>query len=379
MSPRPPPKDLILKDPKRLRDAIADGMDVNAAFVPQGSAPDIMTRPLHYVAERGLVEQTRQLLSAGASVFATVLPFVATPMHEAVRQPFNGVEPNPAIIKLLAQANYNVVDMRDSDGWTPLHIACSEGYPDIVRTLIACGANFDAANPLEWDEHPRLTRALHLACKNNTPEGREIVRLLLAAGAYLNCQARTGETPLHIACEQDDTVVAERLINAGADVNALQGSRNTSVLQTAIRSASISCVKQLLDFGADTEHRELHSGLTALHMASVRPQFGLEMVEALVEQGACIDVVDEHGDTPLIHAIESVHFPVVNYLLAAGADPTLNAGDGRTPGEVVEHAIEKTGFSEEGNYVLEHIASLARRAMVESLEHAQGRPADPVL
>ena len=59
------------------------------------------------------------------------------------------------------------------------------------------------------------------------PNGPEIVRLLVAAGADPDARPPGGETPLHWAASSDDAHVAAALIDAGADVDAPDGSIGT--------------------------------------------------------------------------------------------------------------------------------------------------------
>src|SRR5439155_747702 len=68
------------------------------------------------------------------------------------------------------------------------------------------------------------------------PSGPEVVRLLVAAGADPNARksgesGESGEsgdeTPLHWAASSDDAHVAAALIDAGADINAPDGSIGT--------------------------------------------------------------------------------------------------------------------------------------------------------
>lgn len=47
-------------------------------------------------------------------------------LHEAV------LSGNLECVKLLVRYGADV-HQRDDTGWTPLHIACSDGYPDIAR------------------------------------------------------------------------------------------------------------------------------------------------------------------------------------------------------------------------------------------------------
>ncbi|MFF4825715.1 ankyrin repeat domain-containing protein [Streptomyces sp. NPDC001312] len=59
------------------------------------------------------------------------------------------------------------------------------------------------------------------------PNGPQIVRLLVAAGADPNTRALGDESPLHWAASSDDVDVAAALIEAGADIEAPDGSIGT--------------------------------------------------------------------------------------------------------------------------------------------------------
>lgn len=58
------------------------------------------------------------------------LPGMAA-LHEAV------LSGNLECVKLLIKYGADV-HQRDEDGWTPLHMACSDGYPEIARYSCKC-------------------------------------------------------------------------------------------------------------------------------------------------------------------------------------------------------------------------------------------------
>lgn len=94
------------------------------------------------------------------------------------------------------------------DGFTALHLAAFFGHPEIVRTLLAHGAN---ANSVAQNQS-RVT-PLHSAVA-----GRhlECVTDLLAGGAVPNVTQAGGFTPLHSAAEHGDRQIYDALIAAGA-------------------------------------------------------------------------------------------------------------------------------------------------------------------
>jgi len=80
------------------------------------------------------------------------------------------------------------INIWDSDGWAPLHIACLHGYADLVRLLVEKGADVNVRTMNEWAHTP-----LHLVCRYS---GAPIVRLLLEAGADVNARNKEDKSPL---------------------------------------------------------------------------------------------------------------------------------------------------------------------------------------
>lgn len=70
------------------------------------------------------------------------LSFILTGMaalHEAV------LSGNLECVKLLIKYGADV-HQRDEDGWTPLHMACSDGYPEIARYVQVYSKCFEQNN-----------------------------------------------------------------------------------------------------------------------------------------------------------------------------------------------------------------------------------------
>jgi len=60
-------------------------------------------------------------------------------IHEAV------LSGNLECVKLLLRYGADI-HQRDEEGWTPLHMACSDGFPDIARYLLSLGADHELEN-----------------------------------------------------------------------------------------------------------------------------------------------------------------------------------------------------------------------------------------
>jgi ankyrin repeat protein len=163
-------------------------------------------------------------------------------------------------------------------GETPLMAALYRGHMNIVEALLEAGA------PLDVFAAAALGKV------------DEIDRILGESPASVNAFAYDGWTPLHLAAFFGRHDMADRLLQAGADMSA--ESRNS------IRNTP------------------LHAALAGNH-----PDIAL----LLIERGAPVGARDAGGHTPLHIAAENGSVDAVKALLARGADPHGVDGEEKTP------------------------------------------------
>ncbi len=166
-------------------------------------------------------------------------------------------------------------------GDTRLSEAAMQGNNDAVRSLLKQKVDVDAA---QGDG----TTALHWAAFRDDVE---MVKGLLAAGANVKATTREGAiTPLFMACTNGNAAIVGAMIKAGADANAVNGN-GTTALMTAAASGSVDAVKVLLDGGADVTAKERVHGQTALMFAAALNRY--EVVKLLMARGAEPNVATE--------------------------------------------------------------------------------------
>jgi hypothetical protein len=90
-------------------------------------------------------------------------------------------------------------------GWAPIHYAAFEDRPEIIRYLIAKGADKDAVAPNGYTALMLAARGGHI----------EAARVLLYEDVDVQVRGPAGETALRIAREKNHTELAEMIKRAG--------------------------------------------------------------------------------------------------------------------------------------------------------------------
>lgn len=70
-----------------------------------------------------------------------------------------------------------------------------------------------------------------------------------------------------------------------------------------------------------------HNGFTPLHLACLSSHRDLRLIKILVEEGADVNAQSKIGDTPFMISCVLAQLDVLEYLLQAGADMSINAED----------------------------------------------------
>ena len=131
-------------------------------------------------------------------------------------------------VKSILAKKPELVNARDKDGWTPLHMAADAGHNRMVELLLANGAEVNAKTfeKSRWGYSKKEFgwTALHMAANAGN---KEIAELLFAKGAEVNVKTNVGHTPLHMASIDGQKSTIELLLAKGAEVNAITDDGHT--------------------------------------------------------------------------------------------------------------------------------------------------------
>ena len=292
-----------------------------------------------------------------------------TALHLAVEA--GQVDPVTSLVKLATEAGstgqgaclIKLLEASDKDGSKPLHIAATSGAFDILKTLVAAGADLDAKGNLgKTPLHCAVIErqdiiATNLISRGATIDALDVNRLtplmlavkwnvlainyLLQGGADktvrdtsgntvihhaarlghlraiellgprledLEVRNNLGERPLHLAASHNNKNVVVDLLKRGVDVNPWSTPPTS-------KAASFNFVPTTIREGAGGLHLTLSA--TPLHYACYNGCY--DSSEALLEHGAWLNAALEDAQTSLMLAVQAQNFPLVSLLLRKGA------------------------------------------------------------
>ncbi|PWA35686.1 Ankyrin repeat-containing protein [Artemisia annua] len=260
-----------------------------------------------------------------------------TPLEDAAASGEN------LIVELLL-AHRASTERSESSTYGPLHLAAGGGHVDVLKLLLLKGAN---VNALTKDGNT----ALHLAVEERR---RDCARLLLSGGANPDIgNVADNETPLHIASALGDDNMVKFLLLKGANKDIQNRSGKTAYevavehghtrlfdslrlgdrLCTASRKGEVRTINRVLESGATINGIDQH-GWTALHRASFKGY--TDVVRVLIEKGVNIDARDEEGYTAMHCAVESGNADVLELLVKKGADVKVRTNKGVTAMQIAD-------------------------------------------
>lgn len=233
--------------------------------------------PMSFAARVGCIECARALLAGGASANDT-----APDGNSALVLAAHSGQGAFGVFLLDKDADPNA----HGAGYTALHAAVLRGELNLVKALVAHGANLNArienGTPLRREgpdyslaESMVGDTAFLLAAKY---ADADIMRALAAGGANVKVAGKDGSTPLILA------------------VNGEQRPGTNSGGLARDESHVADAVKVMLDLGADVNAAN-RGGNTALYLAAARGY--PSVVQMLADKGANVNVKNNRGLTPL--------------------------------------------------------------------------------
>jgi ankyrin repeat protein len=226
-------------------------------------------------------------------MLACNIPAFCDEIHEAAR------DGDIQKVNSLLKKNPELIASRNSLGQTPLYSAAGNNNKEMMRLLLAKGAD---VNDKDNQGSVPLGIAAMMGCK-------DAAELLLSNGAEINVKNNKDAAPLHVAASAGWKDLVEFLLSKGAEINSKDGNGNTP-LHLAV---------QLLDKYREDASPPVFSGITVMiETLQVSNRTKKELLELLLAKGADVNAMNNQGQTPLRLAVAKGHKDVVESLRQHG-------------------------------------------------------------
>lgn len=165
--------------------------------------------------------------------------------------------------------------------------------------------------------------------QGNTQGNNIFISNAIQKGALIDLVNFDGETPLYCALKKQHFTTAKLLISLGANINKLIGFGYTLLLLAIDKRDNITAQTIINNECTDTSAQTYVCKLSALHLAIA---YDLEdVVDALINIKAPLDLADYMGQTPIYRAISLGKTDISLRLAEAGASLTIQDKAGLTP------------------------------------------------
>ncbi len=327
------------------------------------------------------VEIADLLVHAGADVNGKTrhVSLMGGSFREMAYLPHLAAEDNIEAVRYLLSrgADVNAFGGGDwqKDGATALMRACGTGNHEMIRELMAAGADTGKKNGsgktalhflagyIPWHGQGAFAGGINAKANADWSHAtavkkyEETVMLLVKSGADMNVADAEGNTPLMIAARANNSIAVQCFLAAGADP-LRRDAAGWSALTHAAVAADAALVERLMKAGAGTAAGK--DGMTPLGIAlawgnakaasmlrgtdtgSVESVEGQRIVSSILKKESISQLLsrgnrkivnfrDRNGLTPLMHAIVEGDESAAMDLIAAGADVSARAPNGSTP------------------------------------------------
>ncbi len=234
--------------------------------------------------------------------------------------------------------------------------------PELVRLILeGCDVQFDKATPTEkgflkpylkeaikqrfeeistayrTDRNELGQTPLHIAIQQN--EISKVIELLSENKTSINESDNFNNTPLHLAVRLNNLEIIKLLLQAGADTR-VKNKLSETPLHVSAMFGNIEMIDLLLDKDEAGIQDKTDNGHSLLHTAA--RQNNSEIIKHLIAKGLAVDIKDDKGWTPLHMAANNGHINVARILIDHRAD--INAMDNakQTPLNIATNSLRNT-------------------------------------
>ncbi|EAX91274.1 hypothetical protein TVAG_251180 [Trichomonas vaginalis G3] len=262
------------------------------------------------------------------------------PIHLAAQNNHSGV------LKVLLNANKEMIDERGYNYNTPLTIACLNEAYEAAKFLLQNGAKINARNATRLSvmhlaaaegriylirELLKLGFDVNEKLDNETPLGRasmhcqwDTVTFLLSNGAVKeNTKAYSA---LHRCVAEDRMSHFKKLLTLGFKMEE-KGIKGRTPIVTAILNKNMDFIDYFIENNVELNAKDDENMTPIYHAITVGSK---DILEKLIQNGSLVNY-QRLQDTPVMFAISNSNSEMLKILLDNGADPNLDSKIGKFP------------------------------------------------
>jgi ankyrin repeat protein len=201
------------------------------------------------------------------------------------------------------------IEARDTDDWSPLERATTNGHVEVTRVILEHGANVNA------QDIKRCTSLYWIL-----DWGRSAVaQVFLRHGADVKARNEDNETPLQYSIQ-----VMKWSLGFSGTVQMLTALdfKNRTLLHLASELGRVGTARVLLERGVDANASDANNA-TPLHLASGSNYLYeglLDIVRLLLQCGSDIHARDKESQTPIMRATAEDYHDILRLLLEHGGE-----------------------------------------------------------
>ncbi len=298
---------------------------------------------LNKAAKNSEMKNITELVNFGDNINEKISIFRQAPIHKIIEsKKKNKYEVLKNMLEMGSDPN-----LRDSNGWTPLHYACNLGDFESVKILIEIGqANIDS-----YSNNKRIP--LHYASYNNFPN---IVEYLCEKESDVNYKDNLGCSPLHLAAKNGNTKCLDILLNYGGDLYSVD-FRGWNILHYSAFHGHKKTVRFISKYDADYDIlKNMRNSQNKLPIEIVRDpevkkyfnslwhaakEGNLDLTVNLLNDGEDVNQQSQfEKNTPLILATLNAHYLEVRLLLEHKASIDIKNKDDKTASDYANEMFE---------------------------------------
>lgn len=213
-----------------------------------------------------------------------------------------------------------------------------DGDLEGIKAALEAGANVN-------ETKNGLTPVLSTAFVDDSDTNLAIFHQLMKHGANLEVEASLPRNPpnmrpLHFAAISGRLAICNAMLEAGANVNAVNGNGETPLL-LAMQNRHEEVIDSLLQHGADPTIASTRGGTPLIVLAEPIPEGekwtqdydkDARLARKMIQAGVDVNAVDDEGMSALHWAVQNGHAELAAVLLKEGnANVNIQGNDGQTP------------------------------------------------